>query len=216
MTSPIKVAVVDDHPLFREGVANTIQRSGTVQLVAEGETAEDAIQIAKAHLPDILLLDVSLPGGGVEAARVIAKACPAVKVVMLTVSESEEHVQQAMAAGVHGYLLKGTSGAELINTLRAVARGEYYVTPTFAARILAHSRRPQKPPVREQPDTDLTKREEQILGRVADGLTNKEIAGALHISEKTVKHYMTNILQKLQVRNRVEAAMHYRKRTQGK
>lgn len=146
MTAPIKVAVVDDHPLFREGVANTIQRSGTVELVAEGETAEDAIEIAKAKSPDIMLLDVSLPGGGVEAARAITSTCPVVKVVMLTVSESEEHVQQAMAAGVHGYILKGTSGPELISTLRAVARGEYYVTPTFAARILAHSRRPQKPP----------------------------------------------------------------------
>jgi DNA-binding NarL/FixJ family response regulator len=216
MTSPITVAVVDDHPLFREGVANTIQRSGAVRLVAEGETAEDAIQIAMAKLPDIMLLDVSLPGGGVEAARAIAKACPLVKVVMLTVSESEEHVQQAMAAGVHGYLLKGTSGPELINTLRAVARGEYYVTPTFAARILAHGRRPQKPPPQDDGNSDLTKREEQILDRVADGMTNKEIAGALRISEKTVKHYMTNILQKLQVRNRVEAAMHHRKRMQGK
>lgn len=215
MTAPIKVAVIDDHPLFREGVANTIQRSGTVQVIAEGATAEEAIQIAKAKLPDIVLLDVSLPGGGVEAARAIAKACPVVKIVMLTVSESEEHVQQAMAAGAHGYVLKGTSGPELIGTLRAVARGEYYVTPTFAARILAHARRPQKAPPRDDGDSDLTKREEQILNRVADGLTNKEIASALHISEKTVKHYMTNILQKLQVRNRVEAAMQYRKRLPG-
>jgi DNA-binding NarL/FixJ family response regulator len=166
---------------------------------------------SKAKLPDIVLLDVSLPGGGMEAARAIVKACPVVKIIMLTVSESEEHVQQAMAAGVHGYVLKGTSGPELINTLRAVARGEYYVTPTFAARILAHTRRPPKAPPRDDGNGDLTKREEQILNRVADGLTNKEIAGALQISEKTVKHYMTNILQKLQVRNRVEAAMEYRK-----
>jgi two-component system, NarL family, nitrate/nitrite response regulator NarL len=215
MTGPIKVAVIDDHPLFREGVANTIQRSGAVQVIAEGETADEAIEIAKAKLPDIVLLDVSLPGGGVEAARAIVKACPVVKIVMLTVSESEEHVQQAMAAGVHGYVLKGTSGPELINTLRAVARGEYYVTPTFAARILAHTRRPQRATPRDDGNGDLTKREEQILNRVADGLTNKEIAGALQISEKTVKHYMTNILQKLQVRNRVEAAMEYRKRMQG-
>ena len=167
MTGPIKVAVIDDHPLFREGVANTIQRSGAVQVIAEGETADDAIEIAKAKLPDIVLLDVSLPGGGMEAARAIVKACPVVKIVMLTVSESEEHVQQAMAAGVHGYVLKGTSGPELINTLRAVARGEYYVTPTFAARILAHARRPPKAPPRDDGNGDLTKREEQILDRVA-------------------------------------------------
>jgi DNA-binding NarL/FixJ family response regulator len=136
MTGPIKVAVIDDHPLFREGVANTIQRSGAVQVIAEGETADDAIEIAKAKLPDIVLLDVSLPGGGMEAARAIVKACPVVKIIMLTVSESEEHVQQAMAAGVHGYVLKGTSGPELINTLRAVARGEYYVTPRVSVRTM--------------------------------------------------------------------------------
>jgi DNA-binding NarL/FixJ family response regulator len=159
-----------------------------------------------------VLLDVSMPGGGVEAARAISSACPVVKIIMLTVSESEEHVHEAMEAGVRGYVLKGTSGLELVNTLRAVARGEYYVTPRLAARILALSRRPQKAPVQQGSLPDLTKREEQILDRVAHGLTNKEIAKALQISEKTVKHYMTNIMQKLQVRNRVEAALVFRKR----
>jgi two-component system, NarL family, nitrate/nitrite response regulator NarL len=212
MVEPIRVAVIDDHPLFREGVAHTIQRSGILQVIAEGATAEDAIRIAKAELPDIVLLDVSMPGGGVEAARAISNACPVVKIIMLTVSESEEHVHEAMEAGVRGYVLKGTSGLELVNTLRAVARGEYYVTPRLAARILALSRRPQKTPVPEGAFPDLTKREEQILDRVARGLTNKEIAKALQISEKTVKHYMTNIMQKLQVRNRVEAALVFRKK----
>jgi DNA-binding NarL/FixJ family response regulator len=211
MPAPIRVAVVDDHPLFREGVAHTIQRSGTLRVVGEGATADDAIRIAKAQVPDIILLDVSMPGGGLEAARVISKACPAVKVIMLTVSENEEHVHQAMAAGVRGYILKGTSGMELITTLRAVARGEHYVTPTLAARMLAFSRRPQRVSSQET-GLPLTRREEQILDRVAHGLTNREIAKALQIGEKTVKHYMTSIMQKLQVRNRVEAALVFRKR----
>ena len=212
MTDPIRVAVIDDHPLFREGVAHTIQRSGTLQVIGEGATADDAIRIAKAELPDIVLLDVNMPGGGVEAARAISDVCPVVKIIMLTVSESEEHVHQAMEAGVRGYVLKGTSGLELVNTLRAVARGEYYVTPRLAARILALSKRPSK--ASDGPDAfpDLTKREEQILDRVARGLTNKEIAKDLQISEKTVKHYMTNIMQKLQVRNRVEAALLFKKK----
>jgi two-component system, NarL family, nitrate/nitrite response regulator NarL len=212
MTEPIRIAVIDDHPLFREGVAHTIQRSGVLQVVAEGATAEDAVRIAKAELPDIVLLDVSMPGGGIEAACAISTACPAVKIIMLTVSESERDVHQAMKAGVRGYILKGTSGLELVNTLRAVARGEYYVTPRLAARILALSRRPQNAPAQEDSLPDLTKREEQILDRVARGLTNKEVAKALQISEKTVKHYMTNIMQKLQVRNRVEAALVFRKK----
>jgi len=128
------------------------------------------------------------------------------------VSESEEHVHQAMEAGVRGYVLKGTSGVELVNTLRAVARGEYYVTPRLAARILALSKRPSKGSDPHDAFPDLTKREEQILDRVARGLTNKEIAKDLQISEKTVKHYMTNIMQKLQVRNRVEAALVFKKK----
>jgi two-component system, NarL family, nitrate/nitrite response regulator NarL len=212
MADPIRVAVIDDHPLFREGVAHTIQRSGTLQVIGEGATADDAIRIAKAELPDIVLLDVNMPGGGVEAARAISNVCPVVKIIMLTVSESEEHVHEAMEAGVRGYVLKGTSGLELVNTLRAVARGEYYVTPRLAARILALSKRPSK--TNDGPDAfpDLTKREEQILDRVARGLTNKEIAKDLQISEKTVKHYMTNIMQKLQVRNRVEAALVFKKK----
>jgi two-component system, NarL family, nitrate/nitrite response regulator NarL len=157
-------------------------------------------------------LDVNMPGGGVEAARAISSACPVIKIIMLTVSESEEHVHQAMEAGVRGYVLKGTSGHELVNTLRAVARGEYYVTPRLAARILALSKRPQKATDNQEAFPELTKREEQILDRVARGLTNKEIAKDLHISEKTVKHYMTNIMQKLQVRNRVEAALVFKKK----
>lgn len=212
MADPIRVAVIDDHPLFREGVAHTIQRSGTLQVIGEGATADDAVRIAKAELPDIVLLDVNMPGGGVEAARAISNVCPVVKIIMLTVSESEEHVHQAMEAGVRGYVLKGTSGLELINTLRAVARGEYYVTPRLAARILALSKRSTKGSDPEDSFPDLTKREEQILDRVARGLTNKEIAKDLQISEKTVKHYMTNIMQKLQVRNRVEAALVFKKK----
>lgn len=212
MADPIRVAVIDDHPLFREGVAHTIQRSGTLQVIGEGATADDAVRIAKAELPDIVLLDVNMPGGGVEAARAISNVCPVVKIIMLTVSESEEHVHQAMEAGVRGYVLKGTSGLELINTLRAVARGEYYVTPRLAARILALSKRSTKGSDPEDSFPDLTKREEQILDRVARGLTNKEIANDLQISEKTVKHYMTNIMQKLQVRNRVEAALVFKKK----
>jgi DNA-binding NarL/FixJ family response regulator len=212
MTDPIRVAVIDDHPLFREGVAHTIRSSGMLQVVAEGASAEDALRVVMDEMPDIVLLDVSMPGGGIEAARAIAKACPVVKIVMLTVSESEEHVAEALDAGALGYMLKGASGAELISTMCAVSRGESYVTPGLAARLLTISRRKSQASLSDSDLTELTRREDQILDHVAQGLTNKEIARSLNISEKTVKHYMTNIMQKLQVRNRVEAVLALQKR----
>lgn len=213
MTERIRVAVVDDHPIFREGVAFTIRSSQAFEIVAEGASADDAIRIAKDLLPDVILLDVSMPGGGIEAARVISTACPVVKVIMLTVSEQEEDVTQALEAGANGYILKGTSGTDLISTLQSVSRGESYVSPGLAARLLAVSMRNVRQQTRPAEQVDLTKREEQILELVARGLTNKEIANTLTISEKTVKHYMTNVMQKLQVRNRVEAVLALQKKS---
>jgi two-component system nitrate/nitrite response regulator NarL len=212
MTDRIRVAVIDDHPLFREGVAHTIRSSKVLEVVAEGACAEDAIRIVKDELPDIVLLDVSMPGGGIEAARAITQSCPFVKTIMLTVSESEEHVSQALAAGAQGYVLKGTSGPELINTMRAVARGESYVSPGLAARLLTIARRPPQSSNDAGDLPELTRREEGILDHVARGMTNKEIARTLNISEKTVKHYMTNIMQKLHVRNRVEAVLAFQRK----
>jgi DNA-binding NarL/FixJ family response regulator len=212
MPPSIRVAVVDDHPLFREGVAHTLERSNLLSIVGQGETADDAIRIAETESPDIMLLDVSMPGSGLAAADTISRNWPNVKIVMLTVSESEDHVQQALASGARGYILKGTSSTELVDTLRLIARGEHYVTPTLAARVLVTAQRVAKVPAKEEAFPDLTRREEQILDRVANGLTNREIAKSLEIGEKTVKHYMTSIMQKLRVRNRVEAALAFRKR----
>lgn len=212
MSERIRVAVVDDHPLFREGVAHTIRSSKVLEVVAEGACADDAVRIVKDELPDIVLLDVSMPGGGIEAARTIARVAPVVKTIMLTVSESEEHVAQALAAGAQGYVLKGTSGPELINTMRAVSRGESYVSPGLAARLLTLAKRPQPASPVDSDLPELTRREEGILDHVARGMTNKEIAKTLSISEKTVKHYMTNIMQKLHVRNRVEAVLAFQRK----
>jgi len=212
MSERIRVAVVDDHPLFREGVAHTIRGSGFLEVVGEGASADEAVHLVEDEMPDIVLLDVSMPGGGIEAARAIARAFPIVKIVMLTVSESDEHVAQALEAGAAGYVLKGTSGKDLINTMRAVSRGESYVTPDLAARLLTISKRKPQGAGVDGEFADLTRREEQVLDQVAQGLTNKEIAKNLGISEKTVKHCMTNIMQKLQVRNRVEAALAVQRR----
>ena len=215
MSDRLRVAIIDDHPLFREGVVHTLRSARVLDVVGEGGTADDAVRIARLELPDIVLLDVSMPGGGLEAARSIARVCPIVKTIVLTVSESEQDVAQALEAGVKGYVLKGTSGSELLKTMFAISRGESYVSPGLAARLLTQVKR-QEPGQGGATLPELTEREGQILAQVARGLTNKEIARALSLSEKTVKHHMTNVMQKLQVRNRVEAAMVYRKQTQGR
>jgi two-component system, NarL family, nitrate/nitrite response regulator NarL len=215
MADRLRVGIIDDHPLFREGLVHILGSAHTLDIVGEGATAEDAIRIAKEHEPDILLLDVGMPGGGIRATRSITYAFPVVKVIVLTVSESEDDVAQALEAGAKGYVLKGTSGPDLLKTMQAVSRGESYVTPALAARLLMHvPQQKQKQKSSRAPDLpELTDREAQILEQVARGLTNKEIARALALSEKTVKHHMTNVMQKLQVRNRVEAAIVFRKET---
>jgi two-component system nitrate/nitrite response regulator NarL len=213
MADRLRIAVIDDHPLFREGLVHTLRNDPRLEVVGVGASADDAMRIADEQAPDILLLDVNMPGGGIAATQAIMQSRPHIKVIMLTISESEDDVARALKAGAKGYMLKGTSAAELLETVFAVARGGAYVTPSLAARLLMH-------PTRTEPDRstpalpELTDREAQILAQVARGLTNKEIARALSLSEKTVKHHMTNVMQKLQVRNRVEAAMVFRKQAQ--
>ena len=206
MAETLHVAIVDDHPLFREGVAYTLSNQPHVEVVAEGASAADAVRIAGERLPDVMLLDVSMPGGGLNAVRQIAAAFPVVKVVMLTVSEEEEDVAAALRAGARAYVLKGVAARELVRILRTVAAGEVYVTPSLAASLLAEMTGATSRRAVHLLD-ELTERERQILERVALGESNKEIGAQLHLTEKTVKHHMTNILQKLQVRNRVEATL---------
>jgi two-component system, NarL family, nitrate/nitrite response regulator NarL len=208
MTEKIHVVIVDDHPLFRQGVAQTLSSAADIEVVAEGGSADEAVRLVSELLPDILLLDIALPGGGLPAAQAIASRSPVTKIVMLTVSEEEENLLAALRAGARAYVLKGVSGRELIDILRGVASGEVYITPVLAADLLMEmTGAPGRTRTATSVLDDLTEREHEILGLVADGLSNKEIGQRLHLSEKTVKHHMTNILQKLQVRNRVEAAM---------
>ncbi len=208
MSDRIQVVVVDDHPLFRDGVANTLAASPYIEVVGQGETAEDAIRLAGDLLPDILLLDISMKGGGINAARKISAAYPVVRLVMLTVSEREEDVVASLKTGARGYILKGVTARDLVKTVQSIHAGESYVAPTPAASLLSDWRQGQgRMNAPASPLEELTDREQQILELLATGRSNKEIAKELDLSEKTAKHYMTNILQKLQVRNRVEAAL---------
>ncbi len=213
MVKKIRVIIADDHPMFRAGVAQALRSGGGFEVVGEAGNAHDAIQLAERLHPQMVLLDINMQGCGLQAAAAILRADAAVHIVMLTVSETEQSVNSALEAGAKGYILKGASSVELVRVLEGICEGQAYVTPALAAKLLAQLR--QKPPVRERNTlSDLTSREEEILAHAARGLTNKEIARSLTLSEKTVKHYMTNVLHKLQVRNRVEAVIQMRRQLQ--
>jgi two-component system, NarL family, nitrate/nitrite response regulator NarL len=202
MSGKVRFAVVDDHPMFRAGVIHTLVQAG-MESAAEGEAPADAIRIARETAPDVLLIDVNMGTSSIPAVRQIAVDSPAVRTMMLTVVSDEEHVVAALRAGATGYILKGVAGQELVESVRRVSRGEAYVYPALAAALIGHVAAKKA----QDPFAMLTVREEQILGYLAKGLSNKEIGSRLDISDKTVKHYLTSVLQKLQVRNRVEAAL---------
>lgn len=200
-----RIVIVDDHPMVRVGIVQTLQKHREFHIVGEGGTGEDAVRLAQEHLPDVILLDISMPHGGIEAAQKIAITCPAVKIVFLTVSEDESTVLRALEVGARGYILKGVSGPDFVKTLKSVAEGDAVVLPGLAARLLSVGK--VKAPSNRDLLAQLTAREMEILQHLALGKTNRDIGDALGLTERTVKHYMHNILQKLHVRSRVAAAL---------
>ena len=202
MTDRIRVVVADDHPMFRAGVVASLSAEPDIEVLAEGASADEAVRLATEHEPDVCLLDIAMPGGGLRAAGEITAALPQTRVVMLTVSEDEDDLLAAMKAGASGYVLKGAAGSELVGVLRKVDAGEVYVAPGLAWGLLREMSRPRSAPLDE-----LTAREREVLELVAAGLSNQEIGDRLSLAEKTIKHYMTSILGKLRVRSRVEAAL---------
>ena len=209
MTEDIEVLVVDDHPLFRAGVVHTLDAQAGMRVVGEASSGERALELARELLPDVVLLDISMPGwDGLTTAERIAAACPATAIVMLTVSDDPDRLLGAFRAGARGYVLKGVGGAELARAVRAAAAGESRVTPPLASVMLAALTRERA----HDPLQELTAREREILSLIGTGRTNREIGDALGLTEKTIKHHVTNILQKLQVRSRVEAALYASRR----
>lgn len=201
---PIRTLLADDHPLFREGVAHSLRSDPDFEIVAEVGSGEEAIESALSLKPDLVLLDVTMPGiGGIKAALEISSNLPDVRIMMLTVSEDQGCLMAALKAGAHGYVLKGVSAAELRTVTRRVANGEAYVTPRLAAEMLTDLSRPNPP----DSFSELSAREAGVLELLGQGLTNREIGERLNLAEKTIKHYMTIILQKLHARSRTEAAL---------
>lgn len=205
MPNPVRILLADDHPLFRQGVAHSLTADPEFTVIAETDSGEQAVELAQRLRPDVVLLDISMPGiGGIAAAAQIAASLPTARIVMLTVAENQDSLLAALKAGAHGYVLKGVSALELRAITRRVANGEAYVMPRLAGELLLEFSRPR---MATSGIAELTPREADVLDLLSHGLTNREIGERLHLAEKTIKHHMTNILQKLQVRTRTEAAV---------
>lgn len=203
----IKIAVIDDHPLFREGVTRSFSDIAEFEMVGEGGSRDDALRIVRELCPDVMLMDISMPGNGLETIGEALDACPHLKIVMLTVSESSDDIAKALKLGAKGYVLKGIGSRGLADVVRTVAAGESYVSPALSARLIAGLSGGADGAEKPDPMAELTDREQEVLNLVASGLSNKRVARELDLHEKTVKHHMTRILSKLKVTNRTEAAL---------
>jgi NarL family two-component system response regulator LiaR len=203
------VVLVDDHDLFRAGLRNLLEEQG-VRVVAEASTGREALAHVRALAPEVVLMDLNMPGmGGVEATREIARFAPLTRVVVLTISDRDGDILEAILAGACGYLLKDSSIDELLRGISAAAVGESLISPQIAAKVLRELR--AATPVfkdAERLRTELTERELEVLRLIANGKDNAMIAADLHISAKTVKNHISSILMKLHIDNRIQAAVY--------
>jgi DNA-binding NarL/FixJ family response regulator len=207
---PVRILVADDHPAFRAGLVDLLATTPGLEVAGQAETGEQAVAAVPTVQPDVVLMDVNMPGiDGVEATRRIADAHPHVAVLVLTMHDDDETVFAAIRAGARGYLLKGAPRAELVRAVTAVAAGEAIFGPAIARRLVAFFDRPA---ARPDPAAfpELTDREREILELIARGRSNAEITAALVLSPKTVRNHVSNVFSKLQVRDRAEAIVRAR------
>jgi DNA-binding NarL/FixJ family response regulator len=205
----LRVLIVDDHDLFRTGLRNLLEEQG-VHVVGEAATGTDAVRIVRELAPDVVVMDLNMPGmGGVEATRHITGIAPLTRVIMLTISEEDSDVMDAILSGACGYLLKDSSIQDLITGIESAARGESLISPTIAAKVLQRIRATStQPEIATTIRAELSDREIEVLKLIANGKDNAVIAAELHISPKTVKNHISNILMKLQIDNRIQAAVY--------
>ncbi|HKG50237.1 MAG TPA: response regulator transcription factor [Actinomycetales bacterium] len=210
-TEPIRVLVADDHVLYRRGLEMVLGTEEGIEIVGEAGDGAEAIRRVEELLPDVVLMDIRMPRrSGIEACTAIKDVVPSTKIVILTISDEESDLYEAVRAGANGYLLKDVPGEEIAEGIRAVASGQSLISPSMASKLLTefasmikkNDERPQLPVPR------LTERELEVLKLVARGLANRDIAKELFISENTVKNHVRNILEKLQLHSRMEAVVY--------
>lgn len=205
MSERTTVLVVDDHPVVRQGLRTFLDTLDDIDVVGEASSGEEAIEQVTETLPDVVLMDLVMPGiDGIEATRRVTELSPSTKVIVLTSYSDDEKVFPAIKAGAAGYLLKDVSPAQLADAIRSVARGEVQLHPTVAAKLVQEVAAPD----RKAPGGELTSRELEVLRLIAKGMSNREIARVLTIAEKTVKTHVSNILAKLHLADRTQAALY--------
>jgi DNA-binding NarL/FixJ family response regulator len=210
MEDSIRVLIADDHPLFRDGMRGLLGSLPDMEVVGEASSGEQAIELARELQPDVILMDIKMPGiNGIEATREILHASPRIGVLVVTMFEDDDSVFAAMRTGARGYLLKDSSGQEVGHAIRAVASGEAIFGPGVAHRLISFFSAPS-PAVSRRIFPELTRREEEVLSLVAQGKSNQQIAKELFLSLKTVRNHVSNIFLKLQVADRAQAVIRAR------
>jgi DNA-binding NarL/FixJ family response regulator len=209
----IQLLIADDHQPFRAGLRALLLSAPDIAVVAEAGTGDEAIELAGRHQPDVILMDINMPGvNGIEATRRILHTSPHISVLMITMFEDDDSVFAALRAGARGYLLKGALKAEILRAIRGVSSGEAIFGPAVARRLMQFfsAARPAAASPLEQAFPELTDREREILALIAQHITNPEIAERLHLSHKTVRNHVSNIFSKLQVVDRAQAIIRAR------
>jgi two-component system NarL family response regulator len=207
----IRVVIADDQALFRRGILGVLASEADIDVVAEAEDGEDVITKSEELAPDVVLMDVRMPRvNGIEAARKIREILPSTKILMLTVSDEEDDLYEAVKAGANGYLLKEISVEEVASAIHSVMQGQSLISPSMASKLLSefNSLARQAAEKEQLPAPVLTARELEVLKLVARGMSNKDVADQLYISENTVKNHVRNILEKLHLHSRMEAVMY--------
>lgn len=207
MTEPIRLFVLDDHELIRRGVRELMEEEDDIEVVGEASTAEDALKRVRATRPDVAVIDLRLPDGdGIAVCREIRSLLPETRCIVFTSYRDEDSVMEAILAGASAFVLKATSGDELLRAVRLAAEGRSLLDPDVTAELLQRLRRP------DDPAPELTEQERKVLELIAEGLTNRQIAGRLHLAEQTVKNYVSSLLQKLGLEHRTQAALYASRR----
>lgn len=206
--SKIKVLLVDDHTLLRQGLRKLLELEPSLEVVGEGGNGKEALEKAKDLQPDVILLDINMPGmNGVEATSLLKQTQPELKIIILTIHKDDEYIFEAIKAGASGYILKDVETKELIKAIQTAAAGESIIDPALASRLFQEFSRLSHKGPREALIQTLTEREKEILSLLVQGFSNRDLAQALFISEKTVKNHISNIFRKMEVSDRTQAVV---------